>query len=416
MFSFFFNDTATTEIYTLSLHDALPIFIEEGNIDLNEYGRLLKDNDFYQIENVNGHYFSRFPIGASILALPLVFAFKLFSNLDETIRFEIPKYIEAYISSIFVAVTAVFIFLIARLSIKKDLYAALPALVFAFCTSAWSIAGLALWQHSPSMLMLTVALYLILLADRRPGIVQYASIPLAFSYAVRPTNSISIILLTLFILMRYRSYIIRYFAWGLLVAVPFIIFNLQVYGALLSPYYQPGRLASNKYFLEALAGNLVSPSRGLFVFSPVLLLAFLGVWLKIRDRQFERLDLFIAAIIVIHWITVSSFEPWWAGYTFGPRFFTDMLPYFIYFTIPVFAFITVKKSPWRPAVITGLVVLSLLSLFIQHRGATCEQVQEWNSHPQLNENQERLWDWGEISFLSGIDHNLFNCRPDWHDP
>src|SRR2546425_8342318 len=26
MFFFFFNDTATTEIYTLSLHDALPIF------------------------------------------------------------------------------------------------------------------------------------------------------------------------------------------------------------------------------------------------------------------------------------------------------------------------------------------------------------------------------------------------------
>ena len=27
-FFFFFNDTATTEIYTLSLHDALPIFPE----------------------------------------------------------------------------------------------------------------------------------------------------------------------------------------------------------------------------------------------------------------------------------------------------------------------------------------------------------------------------------------------------
>src|SRR5438552_17340453 len=26
IFSFFFNDTATTEIYTLSLHDALPIY------------------------------------------------------------------------------------------------------------------------------------------------------------------------------------------------------------------------------------------------------------------------------------------------------------------------------------------------------------------------------------------------------
>src|SRR5688572_31051726 len=27
LISFFFNDTATTEIYTLSLHDALPIFV-----------------------------------------------------------------------------------------------------------------------------------------------------------------------------------------------------------------------------------------------------------------------------------------------------------------------------------------------------------------------------------------------------
>src|SRR5688572_33091336 len=35
VFSFFFNDTATTEIYTLSLHDALPIYRSnhvEGNI------------------------------------------------------------------------------------------------------------------------------------------------------------------------------------------------------------------------------------------------------------------------------------------------------------------------------------------------------------------------------------------------
>ena len=28
-FFFFFNDTATTEIYTLSLHDALPIYLSE---------------------------------------------------------------------------------------------------------------------------------------------------------------------------------------------------------------------------------------------------------------------------------------------------------------------------------------------------------------------------------------------------
>src|SRR3712207_6558439 len=33
-FFFFFNDTATTEIYTLSLHDALPIFIADEGQDI----------------------------------------------------------------------------------------------------------------------------------------------------------------------------------------------------------------------------------------------------------------------------------------------------------------------------------------------------------------------------------------------
>ena len=31
---FFFNDTATTEIYTLSLHDALPISVDNGTVCL----------------------------------------------------------------------------------------------------------------------------------------------------------------------------------------------------------------------------------------------------------------------------------------------------------------------------------------------------------------------------------------------
>src|SRR2546422_2362972 len=40
-FFFFFNDTATTEIYTLSLHDALPIY--RGRRDLGMQRRQLED-------------------------------------------------------------------------------------------------------------------------------------------------------------------------------------------------------------------------------------------------------------------------------------------------------------------------------------------------------------------------------------
>src|SRR5256885_12210543 len=43
IFFFFFNDTATTEIYTLSLHDALPISRRAGNACLLPHCREFHD-------------------------------------------------------------------------------------------------------------------------------------------------------------------------------------------------------------------------------------------------------------------------------------------------------------------------------------------------------------------------------------
>src|SRR6266545_8345983 len=40
LFFFFFNDTATTEIYTLSLHDALPISRRCGHRSSSRWGRI----------------------------------------------------------------------------------------------------------------------------------------------------------------------------------------------------------------------------------------------------------------------------------------------------------------------------------------------------------------------------------------
>src|SRR5438477_9793331 len=55
---FFFNDTATTEIYTLSLHDALPILFSEGvltfvdnNVDTTT-GTVLLKGEFQNRDNV----------------------------------------------------------------------------------------------------------------------------------------------------------------------------------------------------------------------------------------------------------------------------------------------------------------------------------------------------------------------------
>src|SRR5688572_33001682 len=49
-FYFFFNDTATTEIYTLSLHDALPI----SRLELDSGGGTLTDLGSHNGTRVNG--------------------------------------------------------------------------------------------------------------------------------------------------------------------------------------------------------------------------------------------------------------------------------------------------------------------------------------------------------------------------
>ena len=45
LYIFFFNDTATTEIYTLSLHDALPIW--------PDFKRHLNHNLFYKLQRAD---------------------------------------------------------------------------------------------------------------------------------------------------------------------------------------------------------------------------------------------------------------------------------------------------------------------------------------------------------------------------
>ena len=56
MFFFFFNDTATTEIYTLSLHDALPIF---PVVDATDVAELVKKDIELRVQHGEKEYGQR---------------------------------------------------------------------------------------------------------------------------------------------------------------------------------------------------------------------------------------------------------------------------------------------------------------------------------------------------------------------
>lgn len=397
--------------------------LDEHNFDLDEYAPLLKERGFYFAEHVGDHYYTVSPFGASILAAPLVFVLRpvaraaslrwpsLWNALRSAQRergcppargepvIELHSWTEQIAASAIVGLTALLLYAIARMELSVP-HAIAIALIFAFGTSAWSTASRSLWQHGPSMLMLAAALY----AQRRGSWLLLAGCALAFSYVARPTNALPLALGSVWVAWNRPRRLGEYVIGVALVLVPFFILNQRVYGAWLSPYYHPGYFHGNPFFWEALAGGLISPGRGLFVYSPVLLLALAGVVLKIRQRRFTSLDLSLVACVVLHAIFTAWVNPtWWGGDSYGPRFFTDMLPYLMYFLIPFVGWMGDAAGTGR--LVGGAVFVTTVaaSVLMHAQGVFNPKAMTWNYEPdRLEKDLGRLWDWRYPPFLAGL--------------
>lgn len=394
------GNTATYDS-ALSLHTAMSL-VREGNTNLDEY-RGIVSTTWLSTEEIDGHVYMLYPVGASLLAVPFVFVLDRISpQFNESLQHGFGEPVQTALATLVVALTAMLIFRLARGYLRRP-YALLIALAFAFGTSAWSTASRTLWQHGPSMLMLTIALLLVLRARSNPQWIQFVSLPLAFAYVIRPTNSIAIVVFSLFVLFTYRRYFFRYLLWALPIAIPFVLLNLSVYHALLPNYYRWYSGFSLNTFFQALIGQWVSPSRGLLIYSPFLILALVGVIVKAKRREFEKHDPFILAIIGLHWISISLWWNWWGGVAYGPRLFTDMLPYFAYWLIPAAG--VLQRAQGGRKIAQGAVWAGLLglSVFIHYRGANVPEVIDWNGHPAaIDFNSFRVWDWRDPQWLRGV--------------
>jgi hypothetical protein len=121
-------------------------------------------------------------------------------------------------------------------------------------------------------------------------------------------------------------------------------------------YHQQGLLGLTHPRWSAFVGSLVSPDNGLLVLSPWLLLAVPGaavLWSR-SDRVTVLVTASIAAIFIAF---VSSLTFWRGGWSVGPRYVTEMLP----FWLPCIA---AACSAWRErprwaAIAGGLVVIGV---------------------------------------------------------
>jgi hypothetical protein len=117
------------------------------------------------------------------------------------------------------------------------------------------------------------------------------------------------------------------------------------------------------------------------------------------------LDASVLAAIVAHAVATAWINPtWWGGYSYGPRFFTDILPYFMYFLVPVVAWLveTSKRGRMYRVAAPLFAIASIASVFVNAQGALNQRAGDWNVNPDdINQNQMRLWDWRHPPFLAG---------------
>ena len=393
-----------------TIHTALSM-VRDGDTALDQWEEFLRHDDYYAIERIDGHLYNRYPVGPSLFAVPAVALLELRAKLlgrydtADLLRAGYAGRIEVWVASTIVAATAVLLFAIGRERGLRPAGAALLAGVFAFATSAWSTGSRGLWQHTPAMFLLAAAIHLFLRARERPAYGALAGFVLALGVVVRPTGEIPLVVLGAYLLFADPRRFAGFAVLAAVVLVPFIAWNLRLYGQWIGPYYHPsgqrvGRLAA---LPAVLAGHLISPNRGLLVFSPVLIFSIAGVAHQVRCRTLTRLDVALLMVVALHLVVISTAEQWWAGHSFGARYLTDVVPILVYFLIPFLDWLRQAVGGPRVALVGAFAALLAWSVFAQLRAATTWDVWAWNADPvSIDDAPTRAWDWSDLQILHGL--------------
>ncbi len=373
--------------------------------DLSEYLPLIEKDQHYSIEFRDNKPRSTYPIGASLTALPIVAAVDAISpGWEAKLKKHAPvQKAEKIIASIIGALAAVIFFWVIFKSFNSVNTALIATATFAFSTSMWSTATRALWQHGPLVLMLSITMLLLIQARKKPYLIAFAALPLAMAFVIRPTAFVPILIISTYILIYYRRYFLRYCLMAMLIAIPWLYFNISIYHWFLPPYYTSNAFSGNTDFMAGLLGNLFSPSRGLFVYSPVLLFSISGFFIALKDTDKRPLNLAFGLIIVGHMVIVANANMWWAGHSFGPRFTTDIIPFLVYFVSCHLYAVSAANTIFKKTVFVSICGLALVSAIIHAQGAISYKPYMWNVDPvNIDSDPDRAWDWRDPQFLRAL--------------
>ncbi len=401
-------------------------YLDEFEILLNDREHVSHRNmPYYLMLTPRNHFISVFPPMRDLFPLPFYFAL-FFLGIDFS---GFLPYLTKLTAAVLMSLSAIFIFLTSR-EITSEKNSFFVLIVFSFATSVWSVLSQDLWTHTVSVFFLVLSVYFIIKLLKDESYIFYAGFFLVLAFISRPPNVIFFIAFTTYVILYYSSgfkkyllgtlpglaffffynfynattlslftvlglsllvlvlyYLLMIFIWKIMISVKkrkvlAFLFTLEliIVGFLFYKfiggafryylgYYANSFFATHAWktpFLKGFLGLIVSPSRGLFFFSPVLILSLVGFFLVFKNykntnlRRFWVIS-FISTVVLI--FLFSKYNYWHGGWVFGYRLTLETLPFLCLMLIP---FIERSKDKILLKYLFG--ILLVISIFVQILG------------------------------------------------
>jgi hypothetical protein len=269
-------------------------------------------------------------IAAAAISYPLVLLHLL--DLRSPLA---PSRIAVVGASVLPALAVGILFLTARPRTSRR--AAIPlCLGLGLGTGLWYAVSRTLWQHETAIFGMAIAMAGFASTDGRLGLRQgaWTGIGLALAGTARPqlTPMVAIVLAGVWVRAPIRAAAVATAIVGSAAAI-LMFMNWRWFGTPLGAMSELGSvndaIHSTKGWIdwrfEGLAGLLVSPSRGLLIYSPIVAVALAGFADAARVSWQSPLP-WCAAGALAQFLLDGSYSVWWAGHSYGPRYLLDVLP------------------------------------------------------------------------------------------
>jgi hypothetical protein len=368
----------------------------DGTVTLDRFAPFLIANVPFGsavLRRSGGHWYSVYPIGGPVLTTPLYLPLAFVPSMGDQppgTLVSIARIAEKVVAAALAAAAALALLLLLR-RLTSERAAWILTLVFALGTGNWSASSQALWQHTFGQCALIGCFHAIERLSAPPAQSRWywmAGTFAAIAVAIRPTNLVLLPVLVLILWLR-RARLLDYaraFLPAVLAAIPLAAYNFAVFHRFRGTY----SLRLKGGYVDALLGLLLSPGRGLLIYTPIAIFALAAFMPRARASREQHRPVVIAAGVfsILYLAFMAMWPVWWGGYSWGPRLLTELLaPLMILIAVGLPA---IQGSRWKWA----FAAAAVYGCLIQALGVYCYPKGRWDHLPvSVNSDQGRLWDW-----------------------